>query len=186
MSERGCWICHPHCSANMICDYPGVCKCKKGFYFIGILQGCARAIPYVESYFPPSGPISTSINISLKSLAKFTLSDISCKFNNTISPGIVLTQNLVQCKVPKFKITSKKELVQIYLSYDNATWSKQDFQFQIISTHKEINLTAFYIIAAVIIIVAAFISMKYFNFPKFGGNKGSGDDQPLLHSNENY
>lgn len=181
ISERGCWICMPSCGEGMKCEYPGVCRCLPGYYHIGF-RGCRRAIPFAESYFPTSGKQLTTINISLKSLSNFTADAIYCKFNNTVTTGKIITQNLAQCTVPEVKSTKITDIFQIYLSYDNGSWSTQDIQFKIYNFRKTVNYFQVMMVVCAVVVIIGIIIWQVYVFKTKGFVPNEQDGQPLLRS----
>ena len=148
----GCYRCRDECAPHAHCGYPGKCFCNPGYSGDGT-KSCTPLAPVFLSVFPEYAlafkPLQA--NITFETDPKADFKEGFLKIRSKTHKCKVQSKGLLNCTVQN---VGKPGTVELYISFDNQTWSKEYVEFQILAP--EIGdiasyLFIFLIIAGVII-----------------------------------
>lgn len=128
-SVKGCWTCDPFCHNYASCVYPGRCECDKRYKGDGV-NNCDAVFPRIVAMTPLDGFADRPTEVNISYIYDVEETDYSylrayCRFGLIFVVADNVTNTTITCTSP----ARPPQTVNVAISFDQVTWSKEDFQF---------------------------------------------------------
>lgn len=145
--STGCFRCKHNCVENAMCSFPGKCVCKPGYDGDGINK-CSIIAPVFLSIQPDNAFAYKEFisNVTCQSIPNANFSKAYLKIKDTVHVCHLIKDSMYNCTIKRMPGPGT---IELSLSFDNSTWSKEFIEFQIFSP--EIGDALMYIFILMII-----------------------------------
>ena len=145
--STGCFKCKHDCTENALCSFPGKCLCKAGYEGDGIHK-CSIVAPIFLGIQPDNAIAFKQFiaNVTFQPIPKANFSVGYLKMKDIVHVCHLKSEGMFNCTIKRM---SGPGTVELSLSFDNSTWSKEYIEFQI--SAPEIGDIIMYIFILIII-----------------------------------